>query len=115
MLQSYNHSKHQSIGIAPANVRKNNENEIWDRLYRDGDTIRKRSERVHDQTMVRVNKWKDTFEKGYMRNWSHENFKVTGHTADLKEPVYKLRMKWERRSKVFNILRKFNRSQQTSI
>ena len=25
-----------------------------------------------------------------MRNWSHENFKVTGHAADLKRPVYKL-------------------------
>ena len=25
-----------------------------------------------------------------MRNWSHENFKVTGHSADSKRRVYKL-------------------------
>ena len=90
MMHSYNHSKHRSIGMAPANVRKNDENEIWVRLYGDGDTIRKRYESVPDQTMVRVNRWKNTFEKGYMRNWSHENFKVTGHSADSKRPVYKL-------------------------
>ena len=90
MLQSYNHSRHRSIGMAPADVRKRDENVIWVKLYGDGNTIRKRYKRVPEQTKVRVNRWKDTFEKGYMRNWSHENFTVTGRSADSKRPVYKL-------------------------
>ena len=90
MLQSYNHSRHRSIGMAPTDVRKQDENVIWVKFYGNGDTICKRYERVPVQTMVRVNRWKDTSEKGYMRNWSHENFKATVHSADSKQPVYKL-------------------------
>ena len=59
MMHYYNHSKHLSIGMALANVRKNDENKIWVRLYGDGDTIRKCYEHVPDQKMVRVNRWKD--------------------------------------------------------
>ena len=68
MVQSYNHSKHLCIGMAYADVRKRNENVIWVKLYNDGDTIRKLYAQVPEQTKVRVNRWKDTFENGYMRN-----------------------------------------------
>ena len=56
MMQSYNHSRHRIIGMAPADVRKRDEDRLWVRLYGDGDTIRKRTERVPDDTMVRVNR-----------------------------------------------------------
>lgn len=91
MMQSYNHSRHRTIGMAPADVQKTDENELWVRMYGDGDTIRKRINRVPDDTMVRVNRWKGEFEKGYMRNWSQEHFKVAGRSADAKRPVYKLK------------------------
>ena len=91
MMHSYNHSRHRVIGMAPADVRKSDEDRLWVRLYGDGDTIRKRIERVPDDTLVRVNRWKGSFEKGYMKNWSQEHFKVAGQTADAKRPVYKLK------------------------
>ena len=90
-MQSYNHSRHRIIGMAPADVRKSEEDRLWVRLYGDRDTIRKRLERVPDDTMVRVNRWKGAFEKGYVKNWSQEHFKVAGQATDAKRPVYKLK------------------------
>ena len=79
------------IGMAPADVRKTDEDRLWVRLYGDGDTIRKRIEKVPNETMVRVNRSKSLFEKGFMRNWSEEHFTVGGRSADTKRPVYKLK------------------------
>ena len=41
--------------------------------------------------MVRVNRSKSLFEKGFLRNWSEEHFTVAGRSADSKRPVYKLK------------------------
>ena len=69
LLDSYNHSHHRSIGMAPVKVREYDQDRIWARLYGDGDT-----ERMHysilTETMVRINKSKGVFDKGYMPNWS---------------------------------------------
>ena len=91
LMHSYNHSRHRSIGMAPADVRKTDEDRLWVRLYGDGDTIRKRIKRVPNDTMVRVNRSKRLFEKGFMRNWSEEHFTVSGRSADSRRPVYKLK------------------------
>lgn len=73
MMQLYNHSRHRFIGMAPADVRKCDEDRLCVRLYGDGDTIRKRTERVADDMIVRVNLWKGSFEIGYMKNKSPEH------------------------------------------
>jgi transposase InsO family protein len=91
IMQSYNNCRHRSIGMAPSDVTEADEDKLWLRLYGDGDTIRKRIDRLPNETMVRVNRWKRSFEKGYLKNWSQEHFTVAGQTADSKRPVYKLK------------------------
>ena len=61
------------------------------RLYGDGDTIRKRIEPLSDDTMVRINLSKTSIDKGYLRNWTQEQFKVAGRSADSHRPVFKLK------------------------
>ena len=46
ILKSYNGSYHRSIGMAPNNVTSDDQNQIWTRLYGDGDTYLKRHRKV---------------------------------------------------------------------
>ena len=41
LVKAYNHSHHRSIGMAPADVQKKDEDRLWVRLYGDGDTYYK--------------------------------------------------------------------------
>ena len=68
MENSYNHSRQRSIGMAPADERKNDEDRLWVRLYPDGDTIRERIEPLADNTMVRINLSKTSFDNGFLQN-----------------------------------------------
>ena len=75
LVTSYNNSRHRSIGMAPADVRDHDQDRIWTRLYGDGDTYRKQRV-IPAGAMVRINKAKGVFDKGYMPNWSREHFTV---------------------------------------
>ena len=89
---SYNHKYHRSIKLAPADVTKKDENRIWVRLYKDGDTHQKQKTLpVH--AMVRISKSKGVFDKGYMPHWSKEHFTVEESPAPRKgskRRVYKI-------------------------
>ena len=61
------------------------------KLYGDGDTIRKCIEPLSDDAMVCSNLSKTSFDKGYLRNWTQQHFKVAGRLADSRRPVYKLK------------------------
>lgn len=82
--------------MAPTDVKKEDEDRIWVQLYGDGDTELKRH-RIADGAKVRVNRVKGAFEKGYMPNWSHEQFVATKLTQPdnkrkkASRPVYELR------------------------
>ena len=92
LVDSYNHSRHRSIGMAPADVQERDQDLIWSRLYGDGDTERKRQS-IPTGAMVRINKAKGVFDKGYMPNWSKEHFTVADappRTKSSKRTVYKL-------------------------
>jgi len=91
IVKSYNNSFHRSIGIAPAQVKKQNQNKIWTKLYGDGNTYLKPP--LLRDSMVRINKSKGVFDKGYMPNWSKEHFIVTGENKireGTKKRVYKI-------------------------
>lgn len=79
LVTSYNNSRHRTIGMAPSQVTKAKELEIWKRLA--GDEITKGSSSVPQKfevgDQVRMAKWKGSFEKGYAPNWTEEFFKVT--------------------------------------
>ena len=66
LVNSYNHSRHRSIGMAPADVQKNIENRFWVRLFGDGDTHLK--PQSQQGAMVRASSHKTIFDKGYMPN-----------------------------------------------
>jgi transposase InsO family protein len=77
LVEAYNNSRHRSIGMAPAKVRRQDTNVIWQKLYGDGKGIQ-------PGELVRLNRWKGNFEKGYLPNWSKEVFHVT---KVFKHPV----------------------------
>ena len=72
------------------------EKEIWIRLYDDGDTYLKRRQYVDNGDKVRISWIKGVFDKGYVPNWSREQFTVslkvpqTDKTARNSRPVYTL-------------------------
>ena len=108
IVNSYNGSYHRSIGMAPNKVTNEDEDQIWTRHYGDGDTYLKRLRKVEDGANVRISRVKGVFDKGFMPNWSREQFTVSSMVpqADKRgrnsRPVYtlkddsgdKLRGKW---------------------
>ena len=97
IITSYNKSYHRSIGMAPNNVTKDDKDQIWVRLYGDNDTYLKRHRKVNDGAKVRISRIKGAFDKGYMPNWSSEQFTVSSTVpqADKRSrnprPVYTLK------------------------
>lgn len=77
-VDSYNGSVHRMIRMAPKDVRRKHETEIWRRLYGDGVGTSSRSDGVKAGELVRISRWKGNFEKGYLPNWSKETFHVAG-------------------------------------
>lgn len=77
IVQAYNHSPHRIIKMKPADVNKENAMIVWERLY--GNDKRNQSTLKHNiqaGDRVRVSKVKGQFEKGYLPNWSREEFIV---------------------------------------
>ena len=74
MVHAYNHSFHRSIQTTPASVTPETEHEVARHLYGSRPKTKKISVQIGD--LVRINKTKKTFEKGYLPNWTTELFKV---------------------------------------
>jgi len=74
LVHSYNHSKHSSIGIEPANVTVMNGETVWRKLYNFKESKKLPKFAVND--LIRISKAKKTFEKGYRSNWTREIFKI---------------------------------------
>ena len=69
--------------MLPADVTKKDENRIWARLYKDGDThLKQKTFTVGG--MVRISKSKGVFDNGYMPNWLKEHFTVSEASAARK-------------------------------
>ena len=91
LVDAYNHSRHRSIGMAPADVHKTDENRLWVRLFGNGDTYLKPL--IPQGPMVRASSQKTIFDKGYMPNWTKEHFTVSQAVPpkrETKRRVYKL-------------------------
>ena len=89
VLEAYNNTHHRSIGRAPNQVRKQDEAEIWVRLYGDGNKHAPRVSDAKKGQMVRVSKVKGVFDKGYIPNWSEEHFLVESQRSNPRK-VFKL-------------------------
>jgi len=96
LVNAYNHSHHRSIGMAPADVTEKDTDRIWVRLYGDGNTYLKQQKPLPVGAMVRLNKAKAIFDKGYMPNWTKEHFTIAESAPDhskkkSRRQVYKIK------------------------
>ena len=77
VVQGYNHSKHRSIKMKPADVNSENAMDVWEHLYgkdkRHKNTLKTN---IKKGDTVRISSVKGQFEKGYLPNWSREEFIV---------------------------------------
>ena len=87
LVHAYNHRHHRSIQMAPASVKMKHEPWIAQRLYGSYTQVKTLPVQVGD--LVRINKTKHTFEKGYLPNWTVELFKVV-HIRRSKPPTFEL-------------------------
>ena len=90
LVLSYNKTPHTSTGIAPDLVTRDNQEEIWFKLYEKdislSDVIHKSSLKIGD--FVRISKARGTFERGYTPNWSEEIFVINSIKSHIHPIVY---------------------------
>jgi hypothetical protein len=87
LVDSYNRSKHSTIGMAPINVKPNNE-KLKKLQYLKSPKNVKFKFQIGDS--VRISKVKGIFTKGYEPNWSEEVFVVVTQKK-TQPPMYKIR------------------------
>lgn len=96
LIDSYNNTFHRSIKTKPSLVNKNNEKDVWMRLYGHDPQYEynfdkkpsKIAFRVGD--LVRIDRLKKEFEKGYTPNWTEEIF-IVYKVIDRDPALYKLK------------------------
>lgn len=93
IVVEYNHKKHRTIGMRPVDVKKDNAKEVLARLKKNTKPIsdKRPSKKFTIGDQVRISKYKQTFTKGYLPNWTNEVFTVhdlrqtTPETYTLKD------------------------------
>ena len=77
LLLRYNTRRHRTLNLAPSQVTKKNEKQIWKHLY--GSYLRQTPKpyKFDINDTVRISKLKNIFEKGYVQSWTKEVFIVT--------------------------------------
>jgi hypothetical protein len=89
LIISYNKTYHRNIIMAPFEVYKENESDVWRSMYGlVNDEIIKFKFNVGDK--VRISKNKNIFEKVYTPNWTEEVFIITARMARVP-PVYQVK------------------------
>lgn len=89
LLKTYNNRFHRSIGCSPLSVNKDNESEVYRKLYK-----RKKTDRwgklykVGD--MVRISRKRHVFEKGYLPQFTEEIFKIVNVIRNHRPYRYEL-------------------------
>lgn len=75
LVEGYNKRFHNTIGMSPASVNRENEEDVWLKIY-EGEPFIKKSQKSSFKTgePVRISKTKLAFTKGYTPNWSTEIF-----------------------------------------
>ena len=70
------HCKHRVIKMKPADVNEENAALVWERLYGKDERYKRTIKGFEKDDRVRISKVKGQFEKGYLPNWSREEFFV---------------------------------------
>lgn len=87
LVSSYNETYHTAIGREPSAVNRENQEEVWQRLY--GDDVRSQPT-LATGTSVRISKVRPIFQKSALANYSDEIFVIEEALAG-NPPTYRLR------------------------
>lgn len=92
VVDAYNHTYHRTIAMSPSEVTKENAMLVWEHLY--GNRKRKKAKILKNIAVgdkVRISRVKGQFEKGYLPNWSREEFIVHKHDSKMGPSMVSLR------------------------
>lgn len=92
LVHSYNNSPHRSLkNMAPSEVTKENETDVWLQMYggKKKKKVKKPAFKVGDR--VKVSKAKQIFDKGYLPNWTEEEFFINSINTKFSPTMYELR------------------------
>lgn len=89
IVSRYNRRVHRTIGMRPVDVKDTDSKRLAHKL--NSRPVPKATHKTHFKVgdTVRISKYKTRFEKGYVRSWSTELFKVV-HVRRTVPPVYTL-------------------------
>ena len=102
IVKSYNSTPHSSLGtqLSPDQVTKNNEAEIWDKLYLKPNSAshvsrtKKRAGTLRFKCkvgdIVRLSYARYTFQRDYQQKWTSELFKISERYFKQDLPIYKV-------------------------
>lgn len=77
IIEKYNHTKHSTIGMKPADVNVKNSKTLLNTVYTQLKAMDPRKAKLQIGDSVRISKQRQAFTKGYMPNWSNEIFKIS--------------------------------------
>lgn len=90
VVYAYNHHVHRIIKRRPVDITRENAREVWNELYANRKTgILPKDVKVGDR--VKISKVKSVFEKGYLPNWTEEEFFVDSINTKFHPTSFKLR------------------------
>ena len=87
-INNYNATPHSSIGVAPNDVTKKNQNEIYKRLFPNQGIKIECKHKVGDLVRIKIDKGR--FYKGYTPNWSEEVFVIVSEIQSHGVCWYKI-------------------------
>ena len=93
VVSSYNQTSHRGLsGMAPNDVNKNNEADVWAQMYlkKSGKVIAKPTFQLKKGDLVRISFTKQPFQRAYQEQFTTEVFKVVGRIFKQGIPMYKL-------------------------
>lgn len=85
IVDSYNNTKHSTIGMKPKDVRKKHVKEILKRIHNTNKKNIRNRPKFQVGDSVRISKAKRVFKKGYLPNWTNEIFKI--HAVKPTKPI----------------------------
>ena len=91
LVDNYNHRVHRVIKEKPANVNPKNAMIIWDRIHHgSAKQPRKPTKLLQVGARVRLSKVKSIFAKGYLPNWTEEEFFIDKVNTKYQPTTYKV-------------------------
>lgn len=89
-VRAYNHSIHRSIKMKPKDVTPENAMDVWIQQYSNLKINAKDTVEFEIGDRVKISKVKSVFEKGYLPNWTEEEFFVDEVNTKYQPATYKL-------------------------